>query len=157
MLRLLPFIALPIVELWLLLELGVTLGPWAVIGWCAATVVVGLWLIRRESRVVAELLRASADRGPRARLDVDRSALVGMAGMALVVPGVISDAVAVYLLLLALWRSLGSKRDPGSTDRHDPGSARPERQRGDTVDVEVIPPGRISSPFRKRPRVIDVD
>lgn len=157
MLRLLPFVALPVLELWILLELGVALGPWPVIAWCAAMVVVGLALIRRESRLVAELVRTSVERGVRARLDVDRSALIGMAGMALVVPGVLTDALALYLLGLALWRSRGAARPAAGPRPDDAPRPGPRPGRGGIADVEIIPPGRIPSPFRKRPRVIDVD
>lgn len=92
-------LAFPVLEAWVLFELGDRYGWW-VGGWLLVAAVLGLALIRLEKLVWAIRLAGSLreQRSPiRALLATARTMVVGVL---LIFPGVISDAIA---LLLWLW------------------------------------------------------
>ena len=152
MIRLVPFLLFPIAELWVLLELGSALGAWPVVLWCLATVVFGMWLIRRQASALGEFVRtAQADmrRGIRpSPFEPGGHALWAFAGLLFAFPGVISDVIAVGLIVRGF---ILRDRRPSPPERTYTTTG------PDTIEVEVLPPGEVKSPFNKRPRVIDVD
>lgn len=90
---------LPILEIVLLIVLGSKLGALPVIGLLLAAAVLGGLLLRRQgARLVREIERSlNAGRLPVA--ETFRAACVGVAGFLLIMPGVISDVVALALAL----------------------------------------------------------
>jgi UPF0716 protein FxsA len=102
MLRLLLFIAflvVPIAEIWLLIQVGQTIGGWQTVGLLVLAGMFGTWLIRREGRrtwlAVQEAL--AAGRIPDREL-VD-GALVVAGGTLLLTPGFLSDLLGVFFVL----------------------------------------------------------
>ncbi|MDF1585146.1 FxsA family protein [Marinimicrococcus flavescens] len=97
---------LPILEIVLLIVLGSELGALPVIGLLLASAVLGALLLRHHgARLVREIERnLNAGRLPLA--ETFRAACVGAAGVLLILPGVISDAVALVLVLPPLQRLL---------------------------------------------------
>jgi UPF0716 protein FxsA len=96
---LLAFTLIPVLELWLLLRIGSWLGAGATVALVVLTGVVGATLARREgvhawSTVQAEL---SAGRLPGRKLL--EALLVLVAGIVLVTPGVLTDALGLLLLV----------------------------------------------------------
>ena len=90
-------LSFPVLEAWVLFELGDRYGLWVVV-WLVITAIVGVMLIRLERLVWAIRLAGSLreQRSPlRALL---RSARAVVVGVLLIFPGVISDVIA-----LALW------------------------------------------------------
>lgn len=160
MIRLLPLLMLPIAELWLLLELGDKLGAWPVLMWCVAMVLFGLWLVRRQASALTEFIRkAQGDmrQGQRpAQLDLGSRGVWAFAGIFFAFPGVISDVVGVGLLVVGLVKSARSRSATRGASGPTP---RPQtsRSKTSTAEVEVLPPGRVQSPFEKRPRIIDIE
>lgn len=154
MIRLLPFLLFPIAELWVLLELGDVLGAWPVVAWCLLTVTFGLWLIRRQASALGEFVRnAQADvrRGIRpSPFEPGGHALWAFAGVLFAFPGVISDVIAVGLIVRGfIMRMRRPKPAPRTYTTTSPNAG--------SIEVDVLPPGEVRSPFNKRPRVIDVD
>ena len=89
-------LSFPVLEAWLLFELGERFGVWVVV-WLVAAAIVGLMLIRLERLVWAIRLAGSLreQRSPlRALL---RSARAVVVGVLLIFPGVISDVMALVL------------------------------------------------------------
>ena len=89
-------LAFPVLEAWLLFELGERYGWWVVV-WLVAAVVLGLALIRLEKIVWAIRLAGSLreQRSPlRALLASARTMVVGVL---FIFPGVISDLIALVL------------------------------------------------------------
>lgn len=156
MIRLLPLLLLPVAELWLLLELGGTFGAWPVLGWCLAMAVFGLWLVRRQASALTEFMRSSQGemrQGLRPLpLDLGSRGLWAFAGLFFAFPGVITDGIGLGLLIVGLVKKLRG-RSPGTR----PSRPVTSRSKTSTAEVEVLPPGRVHSPFDKRPKVIDVD
>jgi len=91
-------LAFPVLEAWVLFELGARFGYW-VLAWLAVAAIAGVLLVRLEKlvwalRIVASL---SQNRSPLGALVA--SAKTVIAGGLLIFPGVISDALALILLL----------------------------------------------------------
>ena len=95
---LLLFIALPIIELILLLRIGAWLGGWTAVALVLATGVIGAMLARSQGARVLLEIRAElgAGRLPVARL-VD-GAMILAAGLLLITPGILSDTFGILLL-----------------------------------------------------------
>jgi UPF0716 protein FxsA len=103
---LLALLAFPLLEIWGLVQLGQALGGWTLLP-LASSALVGWALIRGERRLFAQRLeqaRAQGDMLLCALLDSGRQFL---AGALLLFPGVVSDLLALLVLLLP-WRSLST-------------------------------------------------
>lgn len=109
----------PVLEAWVLFRLGDAIGFWVLV-WLAASAVAGVLLIRFEKLVwavrVANQLRQQGSPF-RALLTSARSLI---AGLLLIFPGVISDFLALLVLVWPL--SGGGSFGPGA-GRGDSGSA----------------------------------
>lgn len=150
--KLLALLALPVAELWLLIELGGVFGALTVVLWVIAMVGVGLTLLRRQAFAVGGLIASLRGERMPTRQELGPHALWAGAGVLFAIPGVLTDVAALGLIVAGFVRRLRGSR----TGR--PVEPRPTRAtRAGTVEVEVLPPGRVPSPFVRRPRVIDVD
>lgn len=100
------FLLLPWLELFTLIELGIRTSALTAIGYVLLTVVLGLAILQRQGRGMFERLRAGQDGrivGPQLLLD-DMS--LGLAGLLLMFPGMISDAAALIVMIGPLRRRL---------------------------------------------------
>jgi UPF0716 protein FxsA len=92
------FTALPLVDLWVLLQIGRALGFSSTVALVVLTGMAGAWLARAEGfRVLRDWQRAVAE-GRLPEEGVLSGALVLAGGLLLVTPGVISDALGLALL-----------------------------------------------------------
>jgi UPF0716 protein FxsA len=110
---LLALLAFPLLEIWGLAQLGQALGWWTLAP-LALSALAGWALIRGERRLFASRLQRARARGDMlfsALLDSGRQFL---AGALLLFPGVVSDVLALLVLLLP-WKSLNPEppRDEG--------------------------------------------
>lgn len=107
---LLIVVLLPVVELWLMIEIGSRVGVLAVIGWLVLMVVLGMNLLRYLGAAnmlrSAQQLRAAAQ--PPAQLLAD-NLFKALGAVLLIIPGFLSDAVAL-LCFIPLLRRLFVKR-----------------------------------------------
>lgn len=93
------FIALPVAELALLLKVGAAMGWFSTLMLVVATGVVGASLARRQGfQVIARLQRESAEGRVPASAMVD-GALIFVAAMLLITPGIVTDVVGFSLLI----------------------------------------------------------
>lgn len=93
------FIALPVAELALLLKVGAAMGWFSTLMLVVATGVVGASLARRQGfQVIARLQRESAQGRVPASAMVD-GALIFVAAMLLITPGIVTDVVGFSLLI----------------------------------------------------------
>jgi len=92
------FTILPLVELSLLLRIGEWLGAGATIGLVVATGVAGAWLARREGARTWRRVQAEVAAGRLPGEELLHALLVFVAGVVLVTPGVITDALGLLLL-----------------------------------------------------------
>jgi UPF0716 protein FxsA len=99
---------LPWLELWTLIELGSATSGLAALAYVFVTLVVGLTLIRRQGEGMIAKMREQAQGGGLLNPEflVDDLALVG-AGLLLMIPGMITDSLALIFLIAPLRRGLG--------------------------------------------------
>ena len=99
LLILLLLIALPIVELAVLVQVAGEVGVFNTIGLLILVSLVGVWLAKRAGLgVIARMRRTQADGEVPSRELMD-GALILLAAMLLVLPGFVSDAVGILLLI----------------------------------------------------------
>jgi len=96
---LLLFTVVPVVELWLLLRIGGWLGAWATVGLVVLTGVVGATLARREGVHAWAAVQSELTAGRLPGRKLLEALLVLFAGIVLVTPGVLTDAVGLLLLV----------------------------------------------------------
>ena len=123
---LLIFVGAPLVELYLLIEVGSVIGAVPTIALSVLTAALGGLLVRMQGFAV--LFRAQAQMAAREvpALELLEGALLLLVGLALLLPGFITDAVGFLLLipplrrrLIVRWlRSRGTLRPaPGAPDQ----------------------------------------
>lgn len=98
LLILLLLIALPLVELAVLIQVGSEIGAFNTIGLLIVVSMVGVWLAKRAGLgVIARMRRTQADGEVPSRELMD-GALILLAAVLLVFPGFVTDAVGILLL-----------------------------------------------------------
>jgi len=99
LLLLVLFVVVPIVEIWVIVQVGQAIGIVPTLVLLLADAVLGTWLFRREGRRAWVALREAiaAHRVP--AKEVADGALVVLGGAFLLTPGFVTDAVGVLCLL----------------------------------------------------------
>ena len=117
------FILVPLVELYVLIQLGSHVGVEITIGIVVITGLIGAWLARMQGIKVLREVRASLARGEMPADAIVDGLLILLAGAVLLTPGVLTDALGFALLVPAgrrLARGLIRKRLPARVTGFDP-------------------------------------
>jgi len=122
---------LPWLELFTLIELGIHTSALTALAWVLATLLLGMALLQRQGRGLLERLREAQDGrvlGPQLLLD---DMALGMAGLLLMIPGLITDVLALVVMIGPLRRRLsrwlfGAPPEPYA----------PERDRGEHLTID---------------------
>jgi UPF0716 protein FxsA len=93
------FIAVPILEIWLILQVGSVLGVPATLGVIVLTALVGAWLARLQGFVALRDIQRALLEGRRVGAALAGAAIVLACGLLLLTPGFATDAVGIALLL----------------------------------------------------------
>lgn len=93
------FIVVPLLELYVLIEVGAQLGALTVIGLLVAAAIAGGLLLRWQGFSLARRVRETLERGEVPAIEMMEGAMVLTAGVLLILPGFLSDIVAIGLLL----------------------------------------------------------
>jgi UPF0716 protein FxsA len=102
MLRLLLFIAflvVPLLEIWLVLQIGQVIGGWQTVALLLADSALGAWIVRREGRRAWRNLQEALTTGRMPERELGDGAMVVAGGALLLTPGFITDAVGFALVL----------------------------------------------------------
>jgi UPF0716 protein FxsA len=98
-LLLIAFIAVPIAELYVIIQVSHVIGGWETIGLLIVESIIGTWLVRREGRRTWQAFSTALEaRRPPAR-EVADGALVIVGGALLLTPGFLSDILGFFVLL----------------------------------------------------------
>jgi UPF0716 protein FxsA len=114
---LLVLLALPFMELAAFFVVAATIGfGWALILVLAGSLT-GAWILRHATSSHIARVRVALGEGRFTTLQADRDGgLVLFAGILLLIPGFITDALAVILLSVALWRAVVGGARPAPND-----------------------------------------
>lgn len=100
----LALLAFPIAEIWILINLFHQYGWWVSL-YLVAMVLLGLQLIRDEKLLFSGRMMQSLNQGGNPMKAMFGSARNIIAGILLIIPGVITDLIAVVLLLIPVNKS----------------------------------------------------
>ncbi|GAA4070835.1 FxsA family protein [Actinomadura miaoliensis] len=145
----LAFLLMPILEIYLIVQVAQAIGPWWAVALLAAGSLLGGWIVRREGRRAWRDLQETLGRGRAPDREPADTALVLLGGMLLLVPGFVTDVLGLAFVLpftRPLVRRLlaariarrvraagvGSVYPPGMDDAFGPFGARDPFGRGDT-------------------------
>ena len=115
---------LPWLELFTLIQLGIETSAVTAIGYVLATLAVGIMVLQRQGQGMFERLREAQEGrvlGPQLLLD---DMAMGLAGLLLIIPGMITDISAVLVMFGPLRRRLagwlyGPQPEPYAPRRDD--------------------------------------
>lgn len=133
-LMLVLFILFPLLELWLLLKVGAWLGPLPAIALVVASALLGMTLLRTAGWQTLAMAQAQLRRHASPVPALLDGFAMAVAGILLVLPGLLSDGVAAVLLIGPLRRWLLRRwQPPTATVRTGPGAEGPVVIDGDFV------------------------
>jgi UPF0716 protein FxsA len=99
LLLLIAFVVVPIVEIWVIVQVGQAIGLVPTLVLLLADAVIGTWLFRREGRKAWEALRQAIAEHRVPAKEVADGALVVVGGAFLLSPGFVTDAIGLLCVL----------------------------------------------------------
>ncbi|MEW9550978.1 FxsA family protein [Nonomuraea sp. NPDC050783] len=151
----LAFLVVPVLEIWLLIQVGSVIGGPATVALLIADSLLGAWLVRREGRRAWRALQEALRSGRMPERELADGGLVLVGGTLLLTPGFFSDVLGFACILPAtrpFMRRLGAwlferriKRMAAASPyaglfpaRQDPGASHGAPHGGPVVTGEVI-------------------
>jgi UPF0716 protein FxsA len=92
------FIVMPLLELYVIVQVGQAIGAWNTIGILVLVALVGVWLTKHEGFYVLRRMRQQLDAGQVPTDELIDGCLVLAGGLLLILPGFISDAIGLIVL-----------------------------------------------------------
>lgn len=138
----LGLLALPIIEIAIFIKVGQTIGLLPTLALVIGAAIAGGLLLRQQGLSVLTQLRSNVNEGRMPARSIADAMMIGVAALFLVLPGFLSDVVALALLLppvrgwlyAALARRVTVVETTASYRRHD---QRPDPRLGkDTIDLD---------------------
>ncbi|MGC2854696.1 FxsA family protein [Novispirillum sp. DQ9] len=93
------FIAVPLLEIAVFIQVGGVIGPWPTIALVLLTAVAGTMLLRSQGLATLRRAQASLDRGEMPLREVADGMCLLFAGVLLLVPGFVTDILGLLLFL----------------------------------------------------------
>jgi UPF0716 protein FxsA len=147
---LLAFIAVPLIEIGLFIQVGGWLTLWPTLAIVLLTGILGTWLVRRQGLRVLEELRGSLQTMRDPLSPLAHGALILFAGALLLTPGFFTDAVGFLLMVPAVRHffiaHLASRISVAGFATSD-GPGRP-RDRDDIIDADFVDVTTDTDPVR---------
>lgn len=96
----------PLVELWLLIQVGTWIGALPTLLLCLGSALLGVMLVRRQGFAVLGRLGSAVGQGTPIAKDLLEGVLLLCAGLLLLIPGFLTDLLGLGLLVPPLRRDL---------------------------------------------------
>ncbi len=96
------FIAVPLIEIALFIQIGGAIGLWPTLGVVVVTAILGTWLVRAQGLQTLAKLRGSLNELSDPTEPLVHGAMILFAGALLLTPGFFTDAVGFALLVPAV-------------------------------------------------------
>ena len=93
------FVVVPLLEIYVLIQVGQVIGPWWTIALLIADSILGSWLIRREGRRAWQALTTALGSGQMPARELADGALILVGGTLMLTPGFVSDALGLLVIL----------------------------------------------------------
>jgi UPF0716 protein FxsA len=93
------FVVVPILEIYVLIQVGQVIGPWWTILLLVLDSILGSWLIKREGGRAWEALRSALENGRMPARELADGALILIGGTLMLSPGFVTDAFGIVLIL----------------------------------------------------------
>lgn len=95
----LVFLAMPLLELWVILQVGAVVGGWWTVALLLADSIAGAFIVRREGRRAWTAFRDALSAGRWPADEVAQGALVLVGGALLLTPGFVTDVIGLAFVL----------------------------------------------------------
>ncbi|GAA0967140.1 hypothetical protein GCM10009555_010440 [Acrocarpospora macrocephala] len=95
----LGFLVVPVLEIWLLIQIGSVIGGWQTVGLLIADSLLGAWLVRREGRRAWAALQNALQSGRMPDRELADGGMIVAGGALLLTPGFITDIFGFFLIL----------------------------------------------------------
>lgn len=99
------FVAVPLLEIYVVIQVGQVIGAWWTVLLLAADSLIGAWVVKREGGRAWHALTGALSSGRMPATEIADGALVLVGGTLLLTPGFVTDVVG-FLLLLPFSRPL---------------------------------------------------
>lgn len=132
-------LALPFLEIALFIAIGDEIGFFNAVLLCMASVLVGGFLVRQQGLKTARSLQDSLNRGEMPVAEMFAGICMFMAGILFIIPGFLTDMMAVLLLIPPIRAQLG--RYLGRYFIGEPvimRGGRPQERNADIIDAEFV-------------------
>lgn len=93
------FVAVPIVEIYVLIQVGQVIGAWWTVALLVADSLLGSWLIKREGSRAWRALRSALETGRMPAAELSDGALILIGGTLMLSPGFALDVLGLLLIL----------------------------------------------------------
>jgi UPF0716 protein FxsA len=93
------FLVVPIVEIYVIIQVGQIIGGWPTLGLLVAESLFGAWVVRREGRQAWRALRQALGSGRVPDRELADGALLLIGGTLLLTPGFLTDLVGFFLVI----------------------------------------------------------
>ncbi|MHB2267397.1 FxsA family protein [Aliihoeflea sp. PC F10.4] len=156
-------LAMPVIEIAVLIAVGSEIGVLATLGLLFASAILGIVLVRIQGFSTVQRIRAELDRGGSPGRDLVHGMMILVAGILLIIPGFVSDAIGLLLFLPPVrdfgWRFLKGRIQVATVQTRT--SWDPRRRNRDGVvdlneddyhDLDMEPPNPPPSDRRLPPR-----
>jgi UPF0716 protein FxsA len=98
-LLLVAFVAVPLVEIYVIIQVGQVIGAWWTIALLVADSILGSWLVKREGGRAWRTLRVALAEGRMPARELADGALIVIGGTLMLTPGFVSDVLGVFFVL----------------------------------------------------------
>jgi UPF0716 protein FxsA len=99
MVLLVAFLLVPVVEIYVIIQVGQVIGALPTVALLVFEGLLGSWLVRREGRVAWNALRASAGSGRLPTKELTDAGLILVVGTLLLTPGFVTDVFGFFFVL----------------------------------------------------------
>jgi UPF0716 protein FxsA len=93
------FLVVPIIEIYVLIQVGQVIGAWWTVLLLVADSLFGSWLLKREGGRAWRALRKALTEGRMPARELADAALIVFGGTLMITPGFVSDAVGLLAIL----------------------------------------------------------
>ena len=137
----LAFLAVPLIEIALFIQVGGAIGLWPTLGVVVLTAVIGTWLVRTQGAMAMGNLRRSFSELDDPTEPLAHGAMILLAGALLLTPGFFTDGIGFALLMPPVRQAAFEYlRNRVHVQRFDMGPkgphARPDPHQSDIIDGE---------------------